>query len=86
MPRSQDVRMEKRARLLSDIDEMETNIRTALEDPASDPEVTIDLLNDFSDAVAEMKNHPDELKWDMLNAQAFITSVQTSTGQQGILV
>ncbi len=35
--------------------------------------------------MARIKDHPDEIRWDMLSAQAFITSVQTTTGYGDIV-
>ena len=73
--------MLNRQKWLENITVIETNIREALEDPNSNADMTLRLLDQFDEAVAQTKNHADELRWDMLNAQAFITSVQTSTGK-----
>ncbi len=35
--------------------------------------------------VPELGKVPEEIEWDMLNAQAFITSVQTTTGYGDII-
>ena len=72
--------MEIRNQLLAEIETMENNIRKEINDPESNPDDTIAMIKDFTEAVQKTKKHPDELKWDLLNAQAFITSVQTTTG------
>jgi hypothetical protein len=46
-----------------------------------DPAYSLALLANFSRTVPELKKFPEEIKWDMLSAQAFITSVQTTTGE-----
>ena len=38
------------------------------------------MIKNYSIVMAKIKDHPDEIVWDMLNAQAFITSIQTTTG------
>ena len=38
------------------------------------------LLDSYSEEVPKVSDYPEEIHWDMLSAQAFITSVQTTTG------
>ena len=73
-------RLQVREQLLAQIEGMENNIRKEIIDPDSNPDDVIAMIKDFTEAVEKTKEHPDELKWDLLNAQAFITSVQTTTG------
>ncbi len=80
---AQDTRLAKRAELLTRIERMEFAIREDLANPDYDPEETIELLKAYTEAVVKTKHYPDELRWDLLNAQAFITSVQTTTGHSG---
>ena len=40
----------------------------------------LELLSNYSETVPKIRDHPDEFEWSMENAQAFITSVQTTTG------
>lgn len=40
------------------------------------------LLDDYSEAVPEVNKVPQEIEWNILSAQAFITSVQTTTGSK----
>ena len=37
-------------------------------------------MSNYSETVPKIRDHPDEFEWSMENAQAFITSVQTTTG------
>ena len=74
-------RLQVRDQLLTQIEGMENNIRKEIADPDSNPDDVIAMIKDFTEAVEKTKKHPDELKWDLLNAQAFITSVQTTTGR-----
>lgn len=82
---AQDQRLEKRQELLKRIENLEYNIKQELTNSDSDPEETLAMLKEFSSAVAETKKYPAELTWDLLNAQAFITSVQTTTGLINVL-
>ena len=41
-------------------------------------------MSNFSETVPKIRNHPDEFEWNMQNAQAFITSVQTTTGKSQV--
>ena len=49
---------------------MKENITSRLLDPNDNADVTINMIKDYSIAMAEIHNHPDEIVWDMLNAQA----------------
>ena len=73
-------RLQIRNELLAEIEKMENDIRKEINNPVSNPDDVIAMIKNFTEAVEKTKKHPDELKWDLLNAQAFITSVQTTTG------
>ena len=45
-----------------------------------DSDKALGLLSNFSETVPKIRNHPDEFEWNFQHAQAFITSVQTTTG------
>ena len=67
---AQDVRLAKRAEVFDKIKHMKENITSRLLDPNDNADVTINMIKDYSKAMAEIHNHPDEIVWDMLNAQA----------------
>ena len=77
---AQDTRLEDRADLLLKIDGIKNDINSRLDDPNADPEMTITKLNLLTDTMADTIDYPDEIPWDLLNAQSFITSIQTTTG------
>ena len=62
----------------------ETLIYQPLYSSDYDPDKALGLLSNFSDTVPKIRNHPDEFEWNMQNAQAFITSVQTTTGKSQV--
>ena len=64
---------------------MKDNITNRFDDPNDNVETTIEMVKKYSKAMAEIKNHPEEIIWDMLNAQAFVTSIQTTTGYGDIV-
>lgn len=82
---AQEQRLELRNQLLERIESMEQQIRTDIRDPDSDPKQIMAMIEELSQAVADTKKYPEELTWDLLNAQAFITSVQTTTGYGDIV-
>lgn len=82
---AQEQRLELRNQLLQRIESMEQQIRSDIRDPDADPKDILAMIKDLSQAVADTKKYPDELTWDLLNAQAFITSVQTTTGYGDIV-
>lgn len=47
-----------------------------------DADLAVEMLEKFSKDLPEVRAISDEIPWDMLSAQAFITSVQTTTGSQ----
>ena len=82
---AQDQRLEDRAELLMKIDGIKTDINARLDDPNTDPDMTITKLNLLTDTMADTVNYPDEIPWDLLSAQSFITSIQTTTGNQNYI-
>jgi len=56
--------------------------RTQVENPAKE---ALALLNELDEAIPELAKLPEEIEWDMLAAQSFITSVQTTTGYGDIV-
>lgn len=79
---AQDQRLEGRAELLMKIDGIKNDINARLDDPNTDPDMTITKLNLLTDTMADTVDYPDEIPWDLLSAQSFITSIQTTTGNQ----
>jgi hypothetical protein len=59
---------------------MKTNISMTFGNSDDNPEQTISMIKDFSQAVADTRDFPDEIEWNMLSGQSFITSIQTTTG------
>ena len=82
---AQDQRLEDRAELLMKIDGIKTDINARLDDPNTDPDMTITKLNLLTDTMADTVDYPDEIPWDLLSAQSFITSIQTTTGNQNYI-
>ena len=75
--------MDERQRKFDLVQELHGNLTAMVEKvgtPEYDPVKAVELLEAYSKAIPDARKTPDEIKWDMLNAQAFITSVQTSTG------
>lgn len=62
--------------LFKNITDMINNVGT----PEYNSFQAVELLEKFSKAAPKVRHTPDEIRWDMLSAQAFITSVQTTTG------
>ena len=43
------------------------------------------MIKDYSNTISQLKNHPEEIGWDMLSAQAFFTAIQSTTGYGDIV-
>ncbi len=43
--------------------------------------MALSLLDELGETVSVVSQMPEEIQWDMLASQAFITSVQTTTGE-----
>ena len=43
------------------------------------------MIKDYSKTISQLKNHPEEIGWDMLSAQAFFTAIQSTTGYGDIV-
>ena len=82
---SQEIRLAKRKELFDKLTSLKDNITSRFDDPNDKVETTIEMVQKYSKVMAEIKNHPDEIIWDMLNAQAFVTSIQTTTGYGDIV-
>lgn len=67
--------------LFKNITDMINNVGT----PEYNSFQAVELLEKFSKAAPKVRHTPDEIRWDMLSAQAFITSVQTTTGYGDIV-
>ncbi|TRY80154.1 hypothetical protein TCAL_17392 [Tigriopus californicus] len=67
--------------LFKNITDMINNVGT----PDYNSFQAVELLEKFSKAAPKVRHTPDEIRWDMLSAQAFITSVQTTTGYGDIV-
>ena len=50
-----------------------------------DADLAVEMLEKFSKDLPEVRAIADEIPWDMLSAQAFITSVQTTTGLESLI-
>ena len=79
---SQDERFEVRAVLESEVKTLKRNLTMALKDPNLDPAVALKGLKVYRDKLEELSAAPEEIKWDMLAASAFVTSVSSTTGIQ----
>lgn len=85
---SQVERMDERKKLIDGIDSMRNEIKDMIKlmgSPDYDSDKALGLLSNFSNTVPKIRNHPKEFGWNMQNAQAFITSVQTTTGYGDIV-
>ena len=79
---AQDKRMGQRAALLTEIEGIKNDINVKFNDVNIDPDFIIAKIKELSETMAETKEYPEEIPWDLLNAQSFITSIQTTTGKQ----
>ena len=82
---SQEIRLAKRKELFDRLTSLKDNITNRFDDPNDQVETTIEMVQKYSKMMADIKDHPDEIIWDMLNAQAFVTSIQTTTGYGDIV-
>jgi len=78
--------MRKRQELQEKVSNLQGNI-TALVKSGEDGsgKKALALLEQLDAAIPQLADFPEEIEWDMLAAQSFITSVQTTTGYGDIV-
>lgn len=81
----QQNRLDNRYDLLSRIEQLKDNITGRFKNVHADAEVTLQLIDEFSNQVEHTRHFPQEIEWNMLSAQSFITSIQTTTGYGDIV-
>ena len=77
--------MQERADLQEKMKQIYSNLTERINEYGTenyDGALVVDLLNQYSEAVPNASKRPEEIEWNMLSAQAFITSVQTTTGEE----
>ena len=79
----QEERFAVKDQLQTQVDNLFKNLTSMIQlsgTKSYDRKMALQLLANYTDSVVNRSKLPEEIEWDMLASQAFITSVQTSTG------